>query len=863
MMSKTRALSAETAERLKMRAASGVHSTQRVAVDAAKRVGALPHEATSSLMAATSAITARIAALRHALPQRPVRVTPQPSARPAPQTLVKPVKPAPVAQPVKPASTILASTASASVTARAAVLDRIHGETVIASPAPARALPGRAIQTRRGFSRAINTVVTMALLVALALALVPVSMFAYTNTLWLAHDGQMHLKNAENDFKALTLKPTDLALISSAQNEMQSAHNDFVQLQVRITLASPAGAIPSVNAKLSGAEKLVPLAVEGTQAGIYACDALKTLVTGLKNPLGASGGLTSADANQIISDVDQVESLYGQMAPQIMALTQADLTLAPSLWPTITSVQTKLPQITQMMNDLGGLAHALPGLLGIGAPSSYLVEVLDSSELRPTGGFIGNFGVLTLTNGRLDSGFHISDITLIDSSNKFDNARFKSYIQIPAKYNWLRAVFVDPNSASWSLRDSNLDPNYPTVAQYALQLYPELLPFAQANLRAQKSTLQLYDPAKSGQFAGVVTLSLGFFAQALNTTGPLRIDQPGIHETVTSQNFVAKIHSYALGANATGPDDKACGVTSCSKVFTSAVVKAFMDKVKSNLPLYVAKLGKLFYDSLKTKDVEVFLTSPDAEKSLQTLNIAGTVAAPATGDSLFQVDANIGANKDNAFLKYQMSDVISLDVAGNATHKLDWSYNWPRDPATLKETFPAGGIDYSAYSRVYTPPRSILISEDGLDRFGSDMEFSRLAFHGNVTDSYGQTSSYALSWKVPNAVTSDSAGYHYHLTLQREAGIVWPLKLTINLPACGIASGAPSVSGLTSQNTVYSTGNSVVISGPLTQDAQVQIDYTCPTLGMTSPAASSPAYDIAQQMAADHWQTVASRLVQP
>ncbi|HEX8983445.1 MAG TPA: DUF4012 domain-containing protein [Ktedonobacterales bacterium] len=849
MIRKTGTLSASTATRWKAHAASGLHSTQHVAAVAAKRVSVLPHAAASGLVAATSAITARLTTLRKAIPQRPI-------AQPSRTATAKRTE-------TKAAPAMLAPVANASIAADLSVLDRVRRERVIATPAPSRAAPGAATRARRGISRAINIVVTMTLLVALTLAIVPVSMFAYTNTLWLAHDGQLHLKSAESDFKALMLKPTDLALINDAQNQMQLAHNDFVQLQVRVTLASPAGFIPSINAKLSGAQKLVPLAIEGTQAGIYATDALKTLVTGLKNPLGASGGLTSADTDQIISDVDQIQSLYGQMAPQIMALTPADLSLAPSLWPTITSVQAKLPQVTQLVNDIGGLAHALPGLLGVGAPSSYLVEVLDSSELRPTGGFIGNFGVLTLTNGRLDSGFHISDITLIDSSNKFDNAKYKYFIQIPRKYNWLRAVFVDPNSASWSLRDSNLDPNYPTVAEYALSLYPRLLPSAQKNLQAQGSTLQLYDPAKSGQFAGVITLSLGFFAEALNTTGPLRIDQPGIHETVTSQNFVAKIHSYALGANATGPDNKACGVTSCSKIFTSAVVKAFMDKVKSNLPLYVAKLGKLFYDSLKTKDVEVYLTAPEAEKTLQSLNMAGTVAAPATGDSLFQVDANIGANKDNGFLKYQMSDTITLDASGNATHKLNWSYTWPRDPATLKETFPAGGIDYFAYSRIYTPPSSTLISQDGLTSFGSDMEFNRLAYHGNVTDSYGQTSSYTLSWRVPDAVTVDSTGYHYRLTLQREAGIVWPLKLTINLPACGIANGAPSVSGLTSQNLVEPTGHGLVITGPLTQDAQVQIDYTCSSLAQTNPSASSPNYYVALQMAADHWQTVASRLIHP
>jgi hypothetical protein len=530
-----------------------------------------------------------------------------------------------------------------------------------------------------------------------------------------------------------------------------------------------------------------------------------------------------------------VQALYNQMLPQVMGLTQADLSLAPSLWPTIVSVRAKLPEITPLLNDVVGVAHALPGLLGVGSPSSYLVEVLDSSELRPTGGFIGNFGVLTLNNGRL-APFHISDITLIDSSNKFDNAPYKFFVPIPKKYNWLRGVFTDPNSASWSLRDSNLDPNYPTAAQYALQLYPVLLPFAQKNLEAQGSSLQLYDPAKSGQFVGVVTLSLGFFANALNVTGPLDINDGAIHERVTSQNFVSLIHSYALGTNSTGPDNKACGVTSCSKVFTSDVVKAFMDKVKSNLPIYVGKLGKLTYDSLKTKDVEVYLTQSDAEKALQDLHIAGTVAAPATGDSLFEVDANIGANKDNAFLKYAMSDQITLGSSGSATHHLAWSYQWPNDPATLKQTFAAGGPDYFSYSRVYTPPSATLISQRNLSGFGSNTEFGRNVYYGNVTDGYAQTSKYALAWSVPNAVTKDSSGYHYHLIVQREAGIVWPLTLKIALPAGAIQGHTPTISGLSSQDTVVTTGDTLTITGPLTGDLQVQIDYTLPAASLPGSA---------------------------
>ncbi len=684
--------------------------------------------------------------------------------------------------------------------------------------------------------------VAFVMLAIILFCMIPTPILAFTTTYGLAKDGQAHLKNAENDFKLLASKPTNLALINDAQNELQASHNDFFQLQIRLSIASPASALPSVGSKISGAEKLIPLAVEGTQAGVYACDALKVLLTGLKNPLGTSGGLTSADTDQVASDFDQVRALFGQIEPVIMTLTQSDLSLAPSLWKTIVTVQEKMPEIVSLVNDFDGVAHALPTLLGVGKPAPYLVEVLDSSELRPTGGFIGNFGVLSLDQGRLDPGFHISDITLIDSSVKFDQSKDTPNVQvipIPDRYTWLRSIFVDPWSASWSLRDSNLDPNYPTVAQYAMQLYPQLLPMAQENLDAHpNNTIHLYDPSKSGQFVGVISLSLGFFAQALTAVGGVTVSDGPIHENVDASNFVAKIHYYALYKG--GSDALSCGDTSCAKVFTSDVVKAFMQKFKSNLPLYIGKIGKLVYDSLKTKDVEIFVTNPDTEQALQDLKMGSTVAAPKTGDSVFAVDTNIGANKDNSFLQYQMSDGVSLDDSGDATHHLHWQYFWPDIPpskdgltpgtnpyVTPNLSYPAGSPDYHSYSRVFTPLNAKLISQLNMQNFNSDTEFDRNAFAGDVYAHYLQTSKYGVAWSVPNAVTHDSTGYHYHVIYQREAGIVWPLTITVTLPSCVSTAAQPVTSGLQPTDKVTVAGNVVTITTNLMEDEQFQFDWNC------------------------------------
>ncbi|HZC04024.1 MAG TPA: DUF4012 domain-containing protein, partial [Ktedonobacterales bacterium] len=491
-----------------------------------------------------------------------------------------------------------------------------------------------------------------------------------------------------------------------------------------------------------------------------------------------------------------------------------------------------------------------PQLLGVGKPSTYLVLVLDSSELRPTGGFIGNFGTLSLDSGRLvNSGplaFHISDITLIDGSVKFPVgtgpgtvAVGHTPIPIPDQYSWLKTVFAPGGTDSWSVRDSNLDPDYPTTAKYAMSLYNELLPDAQANLNAQGSKLQLYDSSKSAPFAGVVTLSLGFFAQALGITGSIQVNDGKIHETVTAQNFVSKIHYYALTYSVSGPDSQTCGTTSCAKVFTADVVKAFMDKVKSNLPLYLGKMGKLFYDSLHTKDIEIYLTPTPAQALLHDLKLSAEVEAPPAGDSVYEVEANIGANKDNAFLQYQMADQIALDDSGSATHKLNWSYHWPNIPGhgqtdpgtnpyvTPNLSFAAGNPDYHSYSRIFTPPNAHFIAQSGLSGFGHDTEFNRNAYHGAAYAYFNQTTKYGVSWSVPNAVVHDSAGYHYHLLFQREAGISWPLTLTVTLPKCVATATPPVTSGLTNQNLVTVKGNVVTITGPLSGDEQFQFDWNC------------------------------------
>jgi len=263
-----------------------------------------------------------------------------------------------------------------------------------------------------------------------------------------------------------------------------------------------------------------------------------------------------------------------------------------------------------------------------------------------------------------------------------------------------------------------------------------------------------------------------------------------------------------------------------------------MAKLKANLAGDLGKMGKLFYDSLHTKDIEIYLTPTAAQATLHDLKLSAEVARPTpASDSVFEVEANIGVNKDNYYLNYNMSDQIAVDDSGEVAHNLSWAYSWQKNFCNPALVFAAGNLNYHSYSRVFVPPNAVFGKQSNLEEFGTDRPsndtFGQEVFHGSAYAMFpnycGDPSKYQydVSWKVPGVVTHDSGGYHYHLLFQREAGIVWPLTLTVTLPKCVTTATPPVTSGLTAQDVVTVKGNVVTITGPLTQDEQMQFDWSC------------------------------------
>jgi hypothetical protein len=606
----------------------------------------------------------------------------------------------------------------------------------------------------------------------------------------VAHAAVSHLTTAESLLKGLSANPFDAQRLSQARQEFAAANTEFTRVGVDLNkLPGVAQAVPIAGSDLTSARRLLPIAVEGTHAAVIACDALAPILAKLKSPFSTQGsGLTAADLSAANQQFAQVQTIFDTVLTQVASLTPDDLQLDPRLGPALTKFQQDLPGIRTGLQEVQTLLKAAPALLGVGTPANYLIEMMDSTELRPGGGFIGNYGILTLSGGRLSKMF-VRDVDLLDRSP----ANINKYFAIPPQYSWFTA------SRSWGLRDSNLDADFPTAAQYGIQMYRGL--------------------GGTEPLQGVIALTPWLIENLMAVTGPVKM--PEYNQTVTAQNLVDLIHYYQLGpghASDLVPDPY--GHSSERKRFTEILFEGFLIQVKSAAATNMAKIVHVLTDSLRSKDIQVYFTSKDAESVLQTNKAASAIQAPASGDSLLVVDTNEGGSKANGFMSYKMTDQVTLDASGAATHQLTLTYNWPESAHTDAYAYANGNGYYQDYLRVYVPPKSVLQSQSGWDAAGTSQAFGREVFAGVLRMFYPSTHTIVLKWKVPGAAAKSGAGWRYDELLQHQAGITWPLVLHIALPACGTVSGTPT-------DLESSDHHSAFAQEPLAADYPMSLAYAC------------------------------------
>ena len=608
----------------------------------------------------------------------------------------------------------------------------------------------------------------------------------YNTDFLLAQNGMQHLRSAVTLLESLQSQPFALETVKQAQQQFTEALHDvkIVNAQL-INLSGVANLTPIYGSRLIAAMHLSALAIDVSQAGISGCKLWEIVSSHFGTSLSASpSGLTMADFTAITSEYQIVQASLNAAINEATQLTPASVSFNAHLTKLLQEFQANIPFVRTLLAEIQQLLPALPGLLGVGTPAHYLVEILDSTELRPGGGFIGNYAIATLSNGRLTDA-HVTDTYILDRSF----ALAGNSIPFPSAYQWFAN---DLGVSSWSLRDSNLDADFPTDARYGESIY-----------QREGGTVALQ---------GVIAITPAFIEQVLNVTGP--INMPEYNETVTAQNLISLIHLHQLSSTAgsdliPSPD----GYSSQRKYFTELLGERLLARVQALPSSALPVLMKDFVHAVQSKDVQSYFNANAAENILLSNHLADTIESPS-GDSLFVVDANVGGDKANNQITSTINDQVTIDRNGNVVHHTTLSYSW----ATAGDVYGSGL--YRDYVRVYVPTSSSLLSQQGWQPEGSNIAFGRRVWTGFFTLVYGQTRTITLTWANHSVAKDSSNQRQYHYLLQRQAGIQQIVVMQIVLPSCVLVVNKEH--GLLSQS-----NNTEQFSGALTGDLNVGIDYTC------------------------------------
>ena len=189
--------------------------------------------------------------------------------------------------------------------------------------------------------------------------------------------------------------------------------------------------------------------------------------------------------------------------------------------------------------------------------------------------------------------------------------------------------------------------------------------------------------------------------RALAITGPINV--PELHETVTAQNLIDRIHYYQIWSRepCNGSILRPGETDNGSRYFTELLAQHFLDRIHQLSSSDVPQLVQMLVSSLRTKDLQIYFNDAPAEDLLKLSDINATIQAPAS-DSLFVVDANIAGDTANQYITNTLNDQVTIDDNGDVTHHTVLRYAW------LKNGPLFGSHLYSDYVRIYVPPGSSL-----------------------------------------------------------------------------------------------------------------------------------------------------------
>lgn len=328
-------------------------------------------------------------------------------------------------------------------------------------------------------------------------------------------------------------------------------------------------------------------------------------------------------------------------------------------------IKKKLPEVLALIGGFLDNSDIFIDILGGNGPRKYLFLFQNNQEMRPTGGFIGSYGLLDIYDGRIRK-FFIDGIFNPDGQ--------------------LRDKIVPPKpiqkiSAAWSLHDSNWWPDFPTSA---------------------KKAIVFYEKTGGPTADGIITLTPEVLKKLLELTGPIEL--PDYNMTIDSNNFIETIQQEAEINY-----DKELNQP---KKILADLAPVVLDRIFNAKSFdSVSRTLGVLSSGLSQKQILLYSQNEELQKIISREGWSGEILSTG-GDYLSVINTNING--------YKTDGVITENIEHSAEIQEDGTVI---DSVAVTRKHTGGNTQYfwwnkvnADYMRLYVPLGSKLLEVEGQTR---------------------------------------------------------------------------------------------------------------------------------------------------
>lgn len=462
--------------------------------------------------------------------------------------------------------------------------------------------------------------------------------------------------------QAVSLMAADSALAASS---FEAAKNDFSQAQI---------SLDDLGGSTSLLLSVLPNTRETYQSGRRLIAAGESLATAGKK---ISYGLTAIQANAL-DNTGKLEILAQTFEAALPALKEANdylqeidpVVLLIDYQDQFSELQKTLPGVIVSAEELTKFSQTLAELLGAKEKKRYLLLFQNNIELRPTGGFLGSFALLDVSHGEVAN-------LEIPEGGSYD-------LQGSLKNNYISPLPLQLLSARWEFQDANWFPDFPTSARQVLSFYQE---------------------AGGPTVDGVVAVNASFINALFNWLGP--IEMADYDKTIDAENFLFETqkmveYDYVNYQKSDSPRKEAA-----PKAFIGDLASIMLNKIKDLDVTSFLKILDYGRQGLNQKDLQLYFTDEDLEKTVLALNWGGEMKR-ADKDYLMVVDSNLGGGKTDGVIKEKIDLKVEVRTDGRLMNTLTITREHQGLPGAMFT-----GVNNVDYLRVYVPKGSRLLSANG------------------------------------------------------------------------------------------------------------------------------------------------------